>query len=227
MEKGYRHEYKYLISKADAELLKRRLPHIMEPDPHAGETGKYTIRSLYFDDLSNTAYYDKVDGVNLRAKYRIRFYNYDSTLLKLEKKEKNGSLTRKTAQDITKNDARALEFALSAGCPDTKEGLVEELRLQFMTQGLRPRVLVDYERTPFICRDGNTRITLDENVRTRPYIAHLFASPRAMVPVLDPNQVILEVKFDDFLPEYLATALADIPKVNMAISKFALCMSYI
>lgn len=227
MEKGYRHEYKYLISKADAELLKRRLPHIMEPDPHAGEAGKYTIRSLYFDDFANTSYYDKVDGVNLRAKYRIRFYNYDSSILKLEKKEKNGNLTRKTAQTITKRDAQALEFALSSGCPDTKEGLVEELRLKFLSQGLRPRVLVDYDRTPFICRDGNTRITLDENVRTRPYIAHLFASPRAMTPVLEADQVILEVKFDDFLPGYLAAALADIPKVNMAISKFALCMSYI
>ena len=147
--------------------------------------------------------------------------------MKLEKKEKNGNLTRKTAQTITKRDAQALEFALSSGCPDTPEGLTEELRLQFLTQGLRPRVLVDYDRTPFICRDGNTRITLDENVRTRPYIAHLFASPRAMIPVMDPDQVILEVKFDDFLPGHLVTALADIPKVNMAISKFALCMSYI
>ena len=227
MEKGYRHEYKYLISKADAELLKRRLPHIMERDPHAGETGRYTIRSLYFDDFNNTAYYDKTDGVNYRAKYRIRFYNYDPSQLKLEKKEKNGSLTRKTAQTITKRDAQALEFALSSGCPDTPEGLTEELRLQFLTSGLRPRVLVDYDRTPFLCHAGNTRITIDENLRTRPYIAHLFASPRAMTPVLEPDQVILEVKFDDFLPGYLADALADIPKINMAISKFAMCMSFI
>ena len=101
MENGYRHEYKYLISKADAELLKLQLPHFMERDPHAGETGRYTIRSLYFDDFNNTAYYDKTDGVNYRAKYRIRFYNYDASQLKLEKKEKNGNLTRKTAQTIT------------------------------------------------------------------------------------------------------------------------------
>lgn len=227
MEKGYRHEYKFLISRADAELLKLRLPHIMEPDPHAGETGRYTIRSLYFDDFEGTAYYDKVDGVNERAKYRIRFYDYDSSLLKLEKKEKLGNLTRKTAQTITKRDARALEFAHTDGCPDNPDGLTGELRIACVSKGLRPRVLVDYDRTPFICRDGNTRITLDENLRTRPYIPHLFASPRAMVPVLDPNQVILEVKFDDFLPGYLATALSDIPKVSMAISKFALCMNFI
>ena len=103
----------------------------------------------------------------------------------------------------------------------------KRLRLACTGQGLRPRVLVDYDRTPFLCRAGNTRITIDENLRTRPYIAHLFASPRAMTPVVDPDQVILEVKFDDFLPGYLADALADIPKVSMAISKFAMCMSFI
>ena len=227
MEKGLRHEYKYLISRADAELLKLRLPHIMERDPHAGESGQYTIRSLYFDDVSAAAYYEKMDGIDNRTKYRIRFYNYDGSNIKLEKKEKLGNLTRKTAQTITKNDARALEYARAQGCPDTPEGLTEELRLACNSRGLRPKVLVDYDRTPFLCRAGNTRITIDENLRTRPYIAHLFASPRAMTQVLEPDQVILEVKFDDFLPGYLADALADIPKVNMAISKFAMCMSFI
>ena len=227
MEKGLRHEYKYLISRADAELLKLRLPHIMQRDPHAGETGRYTIRSLYFDDVDAAAYYEKMDGIDNRTKYRIRFYNYDSSVLKLEKKEKLGNLTRKTAQTITKNDARALEYALSQGCPDHPLGLTEELRLACLGRGLRPKVLVDYDRTPFLCHAGNTRITIDENLRTRPYIAHLFASPRAMTPVLEPDQVILEVKFDDFLPGYLADALADIPKINMAISKFAMCMSFI
>lgn len=227
MEHGLRHEYKYLISRADAELLKLRLPHIMERDPHAGENGQYTIRSLYFDDESARAYYEKMDGIDNRTKYRIRFYNYDGSNIKLEKKEKLGNLTRKTAQTITKKDARALEYASFQGCPDTQEGLTEELRVAFQSRGLRPKVLVDYDRTPFLCHAGNTRITIDENLRTRPYIAHLFASPRAMTPVLAPDQVILEVKFDDFLPGYLADALADIPKVNMAISKFAMCMSFI
>ena len=227
MEQGYRHELKYLISRRDAELLKLRLPHVMQRDSHAGESGRYTIRSLYFDDFESRAYYEKVDGINERTKYRIRFYDYNPDLIKLERKEKLGSLTRKAAQTITRNDARALEYALSDRCPDTPEGLTEELRLACTGRGLRPKVLVDYDRTPFVCKAGNTRITLDENLRTRPYIPHLFASPRAMILVLDPDQVILEVKFDDFLPGYLSDALADIPKAPMAISKFALCMSFI
>lgn len=224
MENGFRHEYKYLISRADAELLKRRLPHFMERDPHAGETGQYTIRSLYFDDFAGNAFYDKVDGVNYRAKYRIRFYNYDISHMKLEKKEKLGNLTRKTAQTITKADARALEKGRT---PALQRGLIAELQQKISLEVLRPRVIVDYDRTPFICRDGNTRITLDENVRTKPYAAKLYASPEAMIPVLEPDQVILEVKFDDFLPGYLADVLADIPRTAMAISKFALCMSYL
>ena len=90
----------------------------------------------------------------------------------------------------------------------------------------KPVILIENGR---ILRENllKTRITLDENLRTRPYIPHLFASPRAMIPVIDPDQVILEVKFDDFLPGYLATALADSPKAPMAISKFALCMNFI
>ena len=224
LTEGLRHEYKYLISAADAKLLKLRLKHIMEPDPHAGKTGQYTIRSLYFDDLAHRALDEKLDGISLRSKYRIRMYNYDPEFLKLEKKEKLGSLTRKTAQTIALRDALRLQYRNVSQTPDIAT-LQGELAARIRNSGFRAMVLVDYDRTPFICRDGNTRITLDENLRTRPFDANLLASPGAMMPVLDRNQVILEVKFDDFLPGYLSDALQDIPKVNMAISKFALCMN--
>ena len=224
MEKGYRHEYKYLISRADAELLKLRLPHIMERDPHAGETGQYTIRSLYFDDFCHSAYDEKVSGVSDRMKYRIRYYNYDPSHLKLECKEKHGSLTRKRAKTVTAEQAAALQ----ANTPiEGAEGLVLELQQKLRWEGLRPKVLVDYDRTPFVCADGNTRITLDENLRTIPYNGDLFAPAATAVPVMEPDQVILEVKFDDFLPGHLAAALADIPKAPMAISKFAMCLNLV
>ena len=225
MEKNYRHEYKYLISRETAELLRRRLPHFMKRDPHAGPTGQYTIRSLYFDDLNFEAFYEKVSGTDNRTKYRIRCYNYSDTLFKLERKEKKGHLTRKTAQTITLADVHTLQETPEKICPDHPKGLTEELRLQNICKGTKAMVLVDYDRTPFICRDGNTRITVDENLRTRPFCTSLTASPAAMIPVLEQDQVILEVKYDDFLPGYLADALRDIPKANMAISKFALCMN--
>ena len=224
MNEGLRHEFKYLISAADARLLKLRLKHIMEPDPHAGSTGRYTIRSLYFDDLAHSAFYEKVDGIDFRSKYRLRIYNYTLDTIKLEKKEKLGNLTRKTAQSVTKDQAKLLTRSPRPDFPG-EDGLLEELSVKIRSEGIRPMVLVDYDRTPFVCRDGNTRITLDENLRTRPFCTNLVASPAAMIPVLEKGQVILEVKFDDFLPGYLADALRDIPKANMAISKFALCMN--
>ena len=223
MEKGYRHEMKYLISAASAEILRNRLPHIMKRDPHAGENGRYTIRSLYFDDFCGSAYHEKVSGLSQRLKYRIRCYNYDYRFLKLECKEKNQNLTRKRAATIDMAQADALQNLTPLDC----DGLVLELQNKLRWEGLRPKVLVDYDRTPFVCADGNTRITLDENLRTRPYCHELQASPHAMIRVLEPEQVILEVKFDDFLPGHLAQALSDIPKTPLAISKFALCMEYI
>lgn len=223
MNEGYRHEIKFLISAADARLLKIRLPHIMERDPHAGPTEQYTIRSLYFDDFTHSAFDEKIDGIHKRSKYRIRYYNFDTSILKLEKKEKLGNLTKKTAQTITLPQAMDLQMLRHREAPEST--LLRELEDKIRRDGFRPKVLVDYDRTPFLCRDGNTRITLDENLRTRPFCGELLASPHGMVHLLDRNQVILEVKFDDFLPGYLADALADIPKANLAISKFALCMN--
>ena len=222
MKEGYRHEYKYLISRSAAELLRRRLPCIMERDSHAGPSGQYTIRSLYFDDFANKALDEKLSGIAHRTKYRIRYYNYTPDVLKLERKEKHGNLPRKTAQTISLEDARTLQQATDV---PVSGDLAKELQQRCRWEGFRPKVLVDYDRTPFVCRDGNTRITLDENLRTRCCDAELFASPRAMIPVLAPDQVILEVKFDDYLPGYLAEALGDIPKAPLAISKFALCLS--
>lgn len=224
MDNHYRHEYKYLISAADAKLLTLRLPYIMKRDPHAGKSGKYTIRSLYFDDPDYTAFHDKVTGIDARTKYRIRCYDYDASLFRLEKKEKKGSLTRKTGQTISAEMVMQLQQD-PKNC--NADGLAQELRLLCLGKGLRPTVLVDYDRTPFVCAAGNTRITLDANLRTVPYCADITGPTTAMMPVLERDQVILEVKFDDYLPGYLDEALADIPKVPMAISKFAMCLNLI
>ncbi len=218
MQAGYRHEYKYLISQEAAELLKRRLPTMMARDPHVGSEGQYTIRSLYFDDLHFSAYGEKMDGIRDREKFRLRCYHYDTSFIRLEKKEKLGALTRKTAQTVTEDMARKFQ---SGQWHDEVEGaLLREFRLK-MAGGLRPAVLVDYDRTPFVCNAGQTRITIDENIRTKPYDPDLFASHTAMIPVLEPGQVVLEVKYNDFLPGYLG--LEDIPKVHLAVSKYVLC----
>ncbi len=226
MKGGFRHEYKFLISSSAAELLKRRLPALMARDPYAGPTGQYTIRSLYFDDPHYSAFADKLSGIRDREKFRIRYYNYDTSAIRLEKKEKHGDLTKKTGDLITLADALHLQSRSGGPCPDSQGALVRELQAKIAC-GMKPAVLVDYDRTPFVCPVGQTRITLDENLRTRPYDAGLLASGSAMIPVLETAEAVLEVKFNDFLPGYLAGALEDIPKVNMAISKYVLCLNTI
>ncbi len=225
MENNYRHEYKYIISKEAAHLLKLRLPHIMNRDANTGLTGQYTIRSLYFDDLAFSAFNEKVSGVDNRTKFRIRCYNFEDSFFKLEKKEKKGFLTRKTSQIISRADVIALQSNPIAHCPDTFTGLAEELRLLCAATGAKPVVLVDYDRTPFTCPLGNTRITIDENLRTLPYNFDIFAPKSPAIPVLNPDEVILEVKFDDYLPGHLSSCLADIPKIPVAVSKFAMCLN--
>ncbi len=218
MQEGYRHEYKYLISPAGAELLRRRLRGLMAPDPHAGDTGRYTIRSLYFDDPNFSAYDEKMAGLRDRVKYRLRCYNGNREFIRLEKKEKRGELTRKTGQTVTPRQARELQ-SCSRGYGTDLRG---ELQMAIGC-GLRPAVLVEYDRTPFVCSAGQTRITLDENIRTKPYRQDLWEDGTAMIPVLEPGQAILEVKFNDFMPGCLSAALEDVPKVHLAISKYVLC----
>lgn len=220
MKDGYRHEYKYIISAQSAELLKRRLPCMMARDPHAGETGQYTIRSLYFDDPQFSAFDEKMAGLRDRVKYRLRCYNYNRDFIRLEKKEKHGELTRKTGQTLTALQVKALQECRWGDLTQSEGALLDEFRLGIACS-LRPAVLVDYDRTPFVCNAGQTRITLDENIRTKPYDGDLWAGNTAMVPVLEPGQVVLEVKFNDFLPGYLG--LEDIPKINLAMSKYVLC----
>lgn len=226
MKDGFRHEHKYLISTQCAVLLKHRLQGVMQRDPYAGPTGQYTIRSLYFDDEKFTAYGEKLDGLRDRIKYRIRFYNYNLDQIRLEKKEKHEELTRKTGERISREEALYLQKGIREGGLTGKGPLMRELEAGIHC-GLRPAILVDYDRTPFVCSAGQTRITVDEHIRTRPYSPDLLASPGAMVPVLEDGMAVLEVKYNDFLPGHLSEVLEGIPKVPLAISKYVLCVNTI
>ena len=219
-EQGLRHELKYQISLASAEELKRRLRAVMRPDLHAGPDG-YLIRSLYFDDCNYAAYRDKTDGLRDRSKLRIRFYNGDDSFIVLENKEKLGNLTRKTAQRISRETA----LQLSAGERVTGEtgpllDLYHALRSSAL---LQPRVLVDYHRFPFVYSVSNVRITLDMDVRTAPFETDLF-SQAVTIPVLEEGSAILEVKYDEFLPPFLAETVRAVPGTRIAVSKFVKCL---
>lgn len=221
-ERGLRHELKYIINVRDAVLLQHRLRQVMDTDPHADADGRYFIRSLYFDDMDFTAYRDKLNGVEKRAKYRLRYYNYDESFISFEKKEKLRDMTCKTSARVTAEQARAMIGSGAVG--DTDKPLLQEFA-GLWNAGLRPRVLVDYDRYVFAHPVGNTRVTLDMGVRTSPCKTELFDRELAMLPVLAKGEAVLEVKYDDAFPRHVGRLLEGVARDRMAVSKYCRCLA--
>lgn len=218
-----RYELKYEISAAVLPLLRCRLRAVMQQDRHCGPSG-YHIRSLYFDDPDRSAYLDKIDGHPERSKLRLRYYNLDPSYIVLENKEKLGNLTRKTGQIVSLPTAAALAAGTPALCTEKSGPVLDTYFSRGGAAGLRPAVMVDYRRTAFVYSVSNVRITLDEDICSGLYHKDLFDTQCVRIPVLDPGRAVLEVKFDRFLPTHLSAALADIPMVRLAISKYVKCL---
>ena len=218
-----RHEEKFIISNATAEMLKSRFRAILRADSHAGANGSYFIRSVYFDDVSHTAYHEKLSGVKERTKYRLRYYNYDTGRMYLEKKMKNGNLTGKDSAFVSFEEAQTLlwggDMAFAVGNP-----LLEEFVRQ-RKGSLHPVCIVDYDRFAFTYPVEDVRITLDMDVRTRPYSTELFNRYLPTMPVMDEGECVLEVKYNGFLPSHIMWMLEGVPKQRMAVSKYVKCMS--
>lgn len=216
-----RHEIKFIISLFEAELLKRRLPTLLKPDPHARPDGGYFIRSVYFDDPDYSAYREKLDGVKERTKYRIRFYNMNDQVIYLEKKLKNGDMTGKESVRLSRRGAQAY----LDGNEELRKlpGLAGELgRLR---QGVwKPSAIVDYDRWAFTYPTGNVRVTIDMNVRTAPFQTDAFDDRLLTVPVLESGEAVLEVKYDAFLPAPVRELLMGVTKQRCAVSKYTLCL---
>ena len=189
----FRNEWKYLISTSEKEVLNLRMKPLMELDPHA-ETGGYLIRSLYFDDYWNSAYEEKESGVLMRKKYRIRIYNYSAESIKLERKKKFGSYIYKEDAPLTKDEVQKIlsgeyEFLLKS-----PYNLCREFYIECMSNMMRPRTIVDYEREPWIMDEGTVRITFDTDVRAAVGSYDIFDSTLPALSVLEPGKLIMEVK---------------------------------
>ena len=221
-----RHEKKYYINRGDMIALGHKLGKILKPDPHANDDGEYFIRSLYFDDAYDSAYYDKLDGVMGRDKYRIRIYNLSDKVIFLERKRKVGDLIQKSSCRLS----RELAEQLIAGnaLPLLKSGnpLLLDMYREMRTKLLRPKVLVDYTRETFVHPVENVRITFDKRLKTCPGSIDLFSRSLLTFSPLDDGREILEVKYDHYLPDYIASILENTPAENTAISKYVLCRRF-
>ena len=220
----FRHEVKHTIDRSDYITLCQRLGAVMRPDPYAGPDGTYAIHSLYFDTLSDRVLREKAEGMNRREKFRLRCYNGDLDHIRLEKKVKRDDLCGKEGVILTRTQAEAL-LRGEVQFPDSAPPLLLELSVRMRSEGLLPRAIVDYVRRPFVCPAGNVRVTLDSEIRTGVYRTDFLALDRPTVPARN-APMLLEVKWDAFLPDYVRTAVT-LPGVRWAaFSKYAACRVY-
>ncbi len=220
----YRHEWKHELNAADLVVLRQRLRAVMEPDSHAVD-GRYRIRSLYFDTPSDRALREKVDGVDRREKFRLRYYDGDTSVIHLEKKSKRAGLGNKQTAPLTAAEAQAIVDGRLDWMPSHPQGLVRELYAKMDTQLLRPKTIVDYLREPFVYAPGNVRVTLDYDIRTGLRCTDFLSPDCVTVPAGD-APIILEVKWDAFLPGLIRDAVRLPGRRVTAFSKYAQCRIY-
>ena len=217
----YRNEVKYIISKNQAKILMQRLSLIMDLDSNTSEDNSYVIRSLYFDDADSNSYYEKLDGILYRRKYRIRLYNGEDKFIRLECKYKHNNMTAKEQALIN----REICSKIVDGNYDieTTDKVLNKFLIDLKTRHLIPSVIVDYKRVAYIYPISTVRITFDYNIKSGDYNYNLFDNDTTLTSVIDDNLVVLEVKFDEVLPLHIANVLETIPSFRQAVSKFALC----
>ena len=224
MELRYRQEWQHEISYADLLAIRQRLRAVAESDPHAAG-GRYLIRSLYFDNLDDKALREKIDGVNLREKFRIRYYNGDTSVIHLEKKSRRAGLGTKFSAALSREEAQRIVDGDPDWMMDSGRPLVQELYCKMRWQGLRPKVIVEYTREPFIYRPGNVRVTFDYDIRTGLSCTDFLNPDCVTIPAGD-APILLEVKWDAFLPNIIRDAVQTPGRHAEAFSKYAQCRIY-
>lgn len=220
----YRNEIKHLITPGDRAAICANMRAIAKLDPHAKEKGYYTIRSLYFDNLADRALREKIDGVNEREKFRIRYYDGDASVIHLEKKVKQDGVGYKISCPLSKEEAQKIVDGNLLWMAACDRALVIELYAKMMGQGLRPKTIVDYERIPFVYAPGNVRVTIDYNIRTGLRCIDFLNPDCVTLPT--GNEIILEVKWDDYLPTIIRHAIAVKGRRATAFSKYSTCRMY-
>lgn len=223
----YRHELKFQISQVEYEAIRRRLQPVMQRDIHAGVDGHYAIHSIYFDNFNDKALREKVNGVQQREKFRIRYYNNNFSYITLEKKIKHNNLCMKVDASITEAECRAIAAGDTDWMMTHPSGLVRELYCKMKFQQLRPRALVSYVREPYVYAPGNVRVTFDSQIRSSLFHWEFMQDNLHDISATDtPADMILEIKYDAFLPEIIEKLLNLKNVRQQAFSKYGACRRY-
>ena len=224
-----RHELKFFISPLQYQVLSRTLKATLNPDPNGDENNQYHIRSLYFDTAYDSALYDKINGTANRDKYRIRIYNFSDQMIRLECKSKFRDLISKRSVRITLDLAEQLISADPTGLESTASGLVSDTFREMRTNLLHPVVIVDYLREAYLHPAEEVRITFDMQLRSGLNSVDMFNPYLPTVPPFDHDEIILEVKYNQVLPPYIASLLTYALRdgaCRSAISKYVYCRRF-
>ena len=217
-----RHEQKYYINQREYLLLKNSLKHLMKRDEFSDKDGCYHVRSLYFDDVYDTSLYEKNYGVFSRQKYRIRIYNRSDNVIKLECKSKYGEFISKESKNISKDNYHAL-MNNDISFMEKEFGLLNKFYTRNACTRLNPKVIVDYEREAYVIPAGDVRITFDKDLQAGFNTNDIFDNNVSTVNVLENSLIVLEIKYNDFIPAYLQSILNLSSHTRCAISKYVMC----
>lgn len=220
-----RHERKHQIDFQEDLVLAGRLRSLFPHDPHGGPDGCYRVTSLYFDTPYDAVLREKLDGVDRREKFRLRYYGTDTSFLRLEKKYKRNGLCGKRSVRLTEAEARRLLAGDNGFLLERGEPLLVELYSKLRGHCLGPRTVVCYDREAFAYAPGNVRITLDRSVRTGLDSLDFLNPERHDLEVLE-GITVLEVKYDAFLPDLVRMAVQTPGRQASACSKYALCRRF-
>ncbi|SER62118.1 VTC domain-containing protein [Gracilibacillus ureilyticus] len=222
-----RQEMKHAISVAEYKVLRNKLRHFMQIDSNAGADGKYYIRSAYFDNFENKVLTEKKEGYLDRDKYRVRIYGKSDETINLERKSKRNNLTFKSKCQISKKEYEKMRAGKIAWMENDPRPLIRDLYFEMYYHQIRPVTVVDYVREPYIYPFGNVRVTFDLKVQTSIRNTDMFRINLPMVDVLEGHLVILEVKYDEYLPEVIKHLLQLSDTRQEAYSKYQLSRMYI
>lgn len=228
MERGsYRKELKFICAERDLVLLENKLCHICKPDTHAGPKGIYAVRSLYFDTFSDSCYLENQAGVDDRKKYRVRIYDESTDVIKLECKYSKHGMKAKEACNITRQQCESLmKGSTVTDVSDTQE-LLKRFLIERKMNLLMPKVIVEYNRTPYVYPAGNVRITFDRQIHSSPDILRFLEKRITCRTILPEDVHILEIKYDDMLPGAILELVVSGGKLSKtSFSKYALCREY-
>ena len=221
-----RHEFKYICAETTLSIVQSRVAKMMHLDAHASAKATYDIRSLYFDDIYKSCYRDNESGTDPREKFRIRIYNGSADRISLELKQKIRGKTRKLSCPLTQEQCRLLMHGELLPDSAAYPPLLQKFLVQARVRLLKPSVIVEYSRTPYIYRNGNVRVTLDRNISSSMDFEHFLDFEIPKRPITETGTHVLEVKYDEFLPDPIHNALQVDKLRYTSFSKYYLCKKF-